>query len=138
MRPSKSVTTPSSSDMAPFYHRGSVAHMGIGHLAVGFAAKRAVPRVSLAVLLFAAAFVDVLWGLFVLIGLEHARTQPGATRAMPFDLYDYPISHSLLGGILWALLFGGIFFAVKHYRAGAVMLEIGRASCRETVEVWDV
>ena len=96
--------------------------MGIGHLAVGFAAKRAVPRVSLAVLLFAAAFVDVLWGLFVLIGLEHARTQPGATRAMPFDLYDYPISHSLLGGILWALLFGGIFFAVKHYRAGAVML----------------
>src|SRR5260221_130556 len=122
MRPSKSVTTPSSSDMATFYHRGTVPHMGIGHLAVGFAAKRAVPRVPLAVLLFAAVFVDALWGLFVLTGLEHARTQPGATAAMPFDLYDYPISHSLLGGILWALIFGGAFFALKRYRAVAVML----------------
>src|SRR3954471_20638965 len=102
MRPAKSVTTPSSSDMAPFYHRGTVSRMGIGHLATGFAAKRAVPRVPLAVLLFAATFVDVLWGAFVLSGLEHARPAPGVTAAMPFDLYDYPISHSLLGGILWA------------------------------------
>jgi hypothetical protein len=122
MRPSKSVTTPSSSDMAVFYHRGTVRHMGIGHLAVGFAAKRAVPRVSLAILLFAATFVDVLWGLFVLTGLEHARPQPGATAAMPFDLYDYPFSHSLLAGIMWALVFGATFRSFKQYRAGAVML----------------
>ena len=98
--------------------------MGIGHLAVGFAAKWAVPRVPLSLLLFAAVFVDALWGFFVLTGLEHARLEPGATAAMPFDLYDYPISHSLLGGILWALVFGGIFFAAKRYRAGAVMLGV--------------
>ena len=94
--------------------------MGIGHLAVGFAAKRAVPRVQLSVLLLAALFADGLWGFFVLLGLEHLRIEPGITAASPFDLYDFPISHSLLGGILWALVLGGIFFAIKRYRAGAL------------------
>jgi hypothetical protein len=96
--------------------------MGIGHFALGFAAKRAVPRVSLPWLLLAPAFVDLLWGIFVLMGVEHARIVPGITPANPLDLYDYPITHSLLGGILWALLFGGAFFVNKRYRAGAVML----------------
>ena len=96
--------------------------MGIGHLAVGFAAKRATPRVPLALLLFAAIFVDALWGLFLLLGLEHARIVPGITAASPLDLYDFPISHSLLAGVLWALLFGGAFFVFRRYRAGAVML----------------
>jgi hypothetical protein len=96
--------------------------MGIGHLALGLAAKRAVPRVSLAWLLLATQFVDVLWGIFVLLGIEHARIRPGITAASPFEFYDYPITHSLLGGILWALIFGGAFFIFRRYRAGAVML----------------
>ena len=96
--------------------------MGIGHLAVGFAAKRWTPRVPLALLILAALLLDALWGIFLLAGLEHARLQPGITAASPLDLYDFPISHSLLAATLWALLFGGAFFAVKRYRAGAVML----------------
>jgi hypothetical protein len=44
--------------------------MGIGHIALGFAAKRAVPRVSLATLLVASIFVDVLWSITLLLGLE--------------------------------------------------------------------
>jgi hypothetical protein len=96
--------------------------MGIGHLAVGFAAKRAVPRVPLALLVLAAIFVDVLWGAAVLLGIEHARVAPGITKAMPFDLYDYPYTHSLLAGIFWSLVFGGIYFLLNRYRAGAVML----------------
>ena len=96
--------------------------MGIGHLAVGFAAKRAVPRVSLGTLILAGIFCDALWGLFLLTGLEHARIVPGITRASPLELYDYPISHSLLACVLWALVFGGIYFARNRYRAGAVML----------------
>src|SRR5438094_9493420 len=98
--------------------------MGIGHFAVGFAAKRAVPRVSLALLFLAALFVDVLWGIFVLLGIEHARIRPGITAASPLELYDFPITHSLLGGILWALLFGGAYVIFRRYRAGAVMLGV--------------
>lgn len=94
--------------------------MGIGHVAVGFAAKRLVPRVPVAVLVLAAILVDVLWGAAILAGLEHARIVPGITQASPLDLYDYPYTHSLLAGVLWALVFGGAFFVFKRYRAGAL------------------
>ena len=44
--------------------------MFIGHFALGFAAKPAVPRVSLAMLLVAALFADILWPVLVLLGFE--------------------------------------------------------------------
>ncbi len=44
--------------------------MFIGHLAVGFAAKRVTPRVSLAMLLLAAQWADTLWPIFLGLGLE--------------------------------------------------------------------
>ncbi|TMA25989.1 MAG: hypothetical protein E6J78_15295, partial [Deltaproteobacteria bacterium] len=81
-----------------------------------------MPQLPLWLLLLAPMFVDLLWGIFVLMGIEHARVRPGITAASPFEFYDYPISHSLLGGILWALLFGGSYFLIRRYRAGAVML----------------
>jgi hypothetical protein len=95
--------------------------MGIGHIALGFAAKRAVPRVSLATLIIASIFVDVLWSITLPLGLEHARIDP-TLKSVPLDLYDYPITHSLLAGILWALVFGGAYFLIRKYRAGASML----------------
>ncbi|MGZ6125185.1 MAG: hypothetical protein ACXWLR_09510 [Myxococcales bacterium] len=73
--------------------------MGIGHLAVGFAAKQAA--LPLAALLLASTLPDVLWSAFLLLGVEHARIVPGITAASPLDLYDYPLSHSLVGVALW-------------------------------------
>ena len=96
--------------------------MGIGHLALGFAAKRAVPRLPLWVLLLAPMFVDVLWGVFILVGLEHARITPGHTAASPLDLYDFPYTHSLPGALAWSLLFGLVALALFKHRAGAVLL----------------
>ncbi|MEQ1729792.1 MAG: hypothetical protein ABL982_15580, partial [Vicinamibacterales bacterium] len=70
--------------------------MFIGHFAVGFAAKRAVPRVSLAVLMLAALFADVLWPVLVLLGVEQVRIVPGYTVVTPLEFVSYPWSHSLL------------------------------------------
>ena len=56
--------------------------MFIGHFAVGFAAKRAVPQVSLAALVLAALFADILWPVLVLAGVESVEIAPGATVAM--------------------------------------------------------
>lgn len=70
-------------------------------------------------------FVDVLWPFFLLLGLEHVRIDPGNTAVTPFDLYDYPISHSLVTGIGWALLFGAVYLAVTGYRRGALVLAAG-------------
>ena len=46
--------------------------MFIGHFAVGFAAKRAAPRASLATLIAAASFTDILWPVLVLLGIERS------------------------------------------------------------------
>jgi hypothetical protein len=78
--------------------------MFIGHIAVGLAAKRVAPRVSLATWITAVQFVDLLWPIFLLTGLEHVRIAPGITAFTPLDFYDYPISHSLVGGLAWGVL----------------------------------
>ena len=51
--------------------------MFIGHFALGYAAKRWAPRLSLAVLFGAAVFADVLWPVLVALGIEHVRIVPG-------------------------------------------------------------
>lgn len=84
--------------------------MFIGHHAAAFAAKRVAPRVSLGTLFFATMWLDLLWPLLLLAGVEHVRIAPGITKFTPLDFYDYPISHSLLTVIGWSVL-----FAVLHY-----------------------
>jgi hypothetical protein len=80
--------------------------MFLGHLAVGFAAKRAAPHVSLAMLVLACQLADVLWPIFLAIGLEHVRIEPGNTAFTPLDFVSYPYSHSLVFLAAWALAFG--------------------------------
>ena len=78
--------------------------MFVGHFAVGFAAKRAAPRVSLVLLFLAAQFADVLWPIFVAAGIETVRIAPGITAVTPLDFVSYPYSHSLVALAIWALV----------------------------------
>lgn len=96
--------------------------MFIGHFGVGFGAKPAAPKVSLGTLFFAAQFVDLLWPTLLLLGLERVRIDPGATAVTPLDFEHYPISHSLLINIGWALLIGIGYFLLRKNRRGAVVL----------------
>ena len=93
--------------------------MFIGHFGVALAAKKLAPRTSLGTLFFAAQFLDLLWPIFLLLGVEHVRIAPGITRMTPFDFYDYPISHSLVTAAGWSLLVGGIYYAARHRFADA-------------------
>jgi len=102
--------------------------MFIGHFAVGFGAKRFAPRAGLAALLAAPLLLDLLWPVFVLLGWERVRIDPGNTRYTPLDLYHYPWSHSLLMSLVWATAFAGLYFGVARYRAGAVAIWIGVVS----------
>jgi hypothetical protein len=88
--------------------------MFIGHIAVALGAKKAAPKVSLGTLIMAAEFVDLLWPMFLLLGVEHVRINPGDTAFTPLDFYDYPVSHSLLAGIGWAIVFGLVYFAFRR------------------------
>ena len=99
--------------------------MFIGHFAVGLAAKKIAPKASLGTLFLSAQFIDLLWPIFLLIGLEHVRISPGNTAFTPLDFYDYPISHSLLTVMGWAIGFGLVYFAIRRYPKGAWILALG-------------
>lgn len=78
--------------------------MFIGHWAPALAAASHPKAPKPWVLFLAAQLVDVAFFLFVLLGVEHMRIEPGATVMNPMDLYDMPYTHSLLGGLVWALV----------------------------------
>jgi len=93
--------------------------MFIGHFGVALAAKKAAPKASLALLIFATQFVDLLWPILLLLGVEHVVISPGITRTSPLNFTDYPISHSLVMGIVWGLAVGGTYYAFRRYSRGA-------------------
>ena len=82
--------------------------MFIGHFAVGLAAKRAVPRVSLAALFAGAQLADIIWPVLVAFGVEQVRIDPGNTAFTPLDFVSYPYSHSLLLLAVWGVVLGWI------------------------------
>lgn len=79
--------------------------MFLGHLALGLAAKRATPHVSLALLILGCQLADVLWPVFLALGLEEVRIDPGSTAFTPLDFVSYPYSHSLLLLVAWGTAF---------------------------------
>ena len=77
--------------------------MFLGHYGVAFAAKRAAPRTSLGMLVFAAQFLDELWPILLLLGVERVRIVPGLMTASSLDFVSYPISHSLVTAVGWSV-----------------------------------
>ena len=99
--------------------------MFLGHFAVGLALKRAAPRASLGTLTLAALWLDALWPLFLLLGIE--RTSIAPRHPNPFlalDFVSYPLSHSLLLTLVWGILFAIVYAARTRYRVGAVVVGV--------------
>lgn len=93
--------------------------MFIGHYAVAFAAKRAAPKTSLGTLFLSVQLLDLLWPVFLLLGLEHVRIESGNTVVTPLNFYDYPISHSFIGAVGWSIAFAFLYFYISRYKRGA-------------------
>jgi hypothetical protein len=90
--------------------------MFVGHYGPSFAANAAEKRLPLWLLFIAVQFVDVLWAVFVLLGIEKVRIVPGITASSPLDLYYMPYTHSLVGALGWSLLAFLICQAVPRWR----------------------
>ncbi len=99
--------------------------MFVGHFALALGAKRASPKVSLGTLVLSVQFLDLLWPVLLLLGMEHVRIVPGITAVTPLDFYDYPISHSLLTSIVWGIAFAAVYFFVSKNRTGAFIVGAG-------------
>jgi hypothetical protein len=98
--------------------------MFLGHYAVAIGAKRAAPRTSLGTLIAAAAFLDLVWPVLVLAGVERVAVAPGATAFTPLDFEQYPISHSLAMSVVWGAAFGAVYFLARRDMRAAVVLAV--------------
>lgn len=94
--------------------------MFIGHYGVGFAAKKAVKKTSLGTLFLASQFVDLLWPILLIMGIEKVEINPANTGLTPLNFVYYPFTHSLLAAIIWAIIFGVIYYLVKKDLGSAV------------------
>jgi membrane-bound metal-dependent hydrolase YbcI (DUF457 family) len=77
----------------------------IGHAALALAAKPLAPRANLGVALAATYWLDLVWPVFVLLGIERVEVDPGNTAFTPLDFVHYPWTHSLAAALAWSALF---------------------------------
>lgn len=88
--------------------------MFVGHYSAAFAGKGYERRIPLWTLFVATQLVDFLWAIFVFAGIEKVRVIPGFMAASPLDLYYMPVTHSLIGALLWSAAGGFVLnFAVN-------------------------
>ncbi len=96
--------------------------MFIGHFAVGLAAKKISPKLSLGVFFVACQLLDLIWPVLVLTGIERVSVDHSATVVTPLDFSHYPYSHSLLMAVVYSLLFALLFAALlKSKKDGMIV-----------------
>ena len=99
--------------------------MFIGHFAVGIAGRRLTPRAGLGWWFASVAFLDIVWPVLLLLGLEHAELSGSANPFLTLKFTDYPLSHSLVAAVAWAAIFAGVYRLVKGRQDGALLLAVG-------------
>lgn len=97
--------------------------MFIGHFAVAFASKKIDKSISLGTAFLAAQWLDLIWPILLLTGTETVEIIPGK-EPIPLSFTHYPISHSLLAVVGWALLLGTIYFLVKRNVKSAIIIGV--------------
>jgi hypothetical protein len=96
--------------------------MVLGHFGFGLGAKKFAPRLSLGTLFLAVQWADLLWPILLLLNVEHVEIRPGEVPPLAFT--DYPVSHSLLMGIVWGAVFALLYWLLKKDRQSALVLGI--------------
>ncbi|MGH7723846.1 MAG: metal-dependent hydrolase [Candidatus Eiseniibacteriota bacterium] len=92
--------------------------MYAGHFALGLGLKARKPEAPTWGLLLGVGLLDVLFGPFVLLGIERISMKPGHSPGFTLDFIDW--SHSLLAAIVWSLLYA--LFFLRRGKAIAALL----------------
>ncbi len=103
--------------------------MFIGHYGAGLAAKKiagkpgnGINRPSLGTFFLASQFLDLLWPLLIIMGVEKAEIINTGNPFLNLHFSYYPFSHSLIGSIIFSILFGGVYFLIRKNLRNAVLL----------------
>jgi len=94
--------------------------MFAGHLAVALASKKVDPDVPVAAAVAATFWLDLLWPILLLAGVESVRVSPGDTAFTSLAFESYPWSHSLAAALVWSAL-------------GVGLARVGRLSLRTSL-----
>jgi hypothetical protein len=92
-----------------------------GHFAAGLALKARQPKAPTWALLVGTGLLDILFGPFLVAGIERASLTPGQSPGFRLDFIDW--SHSLTMSLVWSALYALAFFK----RGRAVALTLGFA-----------
>ena len=95
--------------------------MVLGHFGVGLGAKKFAPKVSLGTLFIAVQWADLLWPVLLLLDVEKVEVRHDNPN-FPLDFVSYPITHSLLMGIVWGACFGIVYWLLRKDKNGALVL----------------
>lgn len=90
--------------------------MFVGHYGPAYAAKATSKRLPLWLLFFAVQFLDIMWSILVLLGVEKLRIVHGFTASSALDLYYMPYTHGVIGALFLSAVLGCIsemFFRQK-------------------------
>jgi hypothetical protein len=101
--------------------------MFVGHYSASFAGRAAEKRLPLWLLFLAVQWIDVMWSIFVLLGIEKVRIVPHFTASNDLDLYYMPYTHSLLGVLCWSALAYALCQLVPRLRGARTGLIVAAA-----------
>ncbi len=95
-----------------------------GHLAIGFAAKRAAPKAPLWVLLAATEIPDLLFFAFQAIGIESAAdsTTDLAQGVQILSPGSIPYSHGLFTCLVWSVVATALAFLFYRDRRTSIVI----------------
>jgi hypothetical protein len=96
--------------------------MFVGHFALGLASKKIDRKPSLGTYFLAAQFIDLLWPIFLLLGIEKVLIDPGNTEFTPLNFIYYPFSHSLLAVLIWSAGLGLVYYLIRKNIKAAVLI----------------
>jgi membrane-bound metal-dependent hydrolase YbcI (DUF457 family) len=96
--------------------------MFVGHFGIAMAGRKVDPLPALGTLFLAAQFVDLIWPLFLLTGVETVAIAPGHTAVTPLAFSSYPWSHSLVMSLVWGILFGGLYYLRNRQLKASLLL----------------
>jgi len=96
--------------------------MFLGHFGAGFAGKKFSKSASLGTYFMAAQWIDLVWPILILLGIERVEIQPSASAVTPLNFSYYPFTHSLIGVLVWGILFGLVYYFIKKNLKVSIIL----------------
>lgn len=96
--------------------------MYIGHFAIAYVLIRLIPGIPPLVPLLGVGFPDILWPVFIFLGIEKAELNPGSPLQKDVRFTNYPYSHSLVVSFIISCIVGLALAFIINPIAGAVFV----------------